>query len=146
MKSLSILWLALALVSLAGCNNGGTPMPMALVGNYKVMIAANGKMDVDTMSVTLGADNGVLLNFVYGISEVRCGVTGSTGLTIPRQVLHVSHSTGTYDGTGSGMGTIAQDGTVDITIDLSTPGFDPPDGSASDGGTAVAYAISGTRE
>jgi hypothetical protein len=139
------LLLTLALLTAAGCGGSASGMPESLVGMYKITIEANNKKDDDTMNVALGSNHGVLLDFVYGISQVRCGVVGSTGLTIPRQILHVSHSTGVMDGTAAGMGTIAADGTVNITLDLATAGVDPPDGSAGDGGTAVTYTIEGTR-
>jgi hypothetical protein len=148
MRSLLGLMTLAALGSLgAGCGDStGSAPPMALLGSYSVMISANGKSDSDEMTVSPASNNGVLLDFVYGISQVRCQVDGSTGLTIQRQVLHVSHSTGVADGYATGMGTIDASGMVNITLDLVTPGLAPVDGGTpSDGGTDVKYTITGMK-
>jgi hypothetical protein len=147
MRSLLGLTALAALGSLgAGCGSSAPAMPTALLGSYTVMISANGKSDSDEMTVSPASDNGVLLDFVYGISQVRCQVDGSTGLTIQRQILHVSHSTGVADGYATGTGSIDQNGMVNITIDLVTPGLAPYDGGvASDGGADVKYTITGTK-
>jgi hypothetical protein len=140
------LFLATASLPLAGCGSDSNAMPSALLGNYSVMITSGGKSDVDEMTVSPASNSGVLLDFVYGISQVRCQVDGASGLTIQRQVLHVSHATGVADGYGTGSGTIDGSGVVNIMIDLVTPGLSPPDGGASsDGGVDQIYTITGTK-
>ncbi len=130
----------LACALLLGCGDSGNPgMPGPLVGAYTVQIAANGKMDDDVMSVSPASNDGVLLDFVYGISQVRCDLMGASSVSIPRQKLHVSHSTGIADGVATGSGTIGTDGTVDIKIDLVTAGIGPMDG------TPVTYEITGSK-
>ena len=130
----------------AGCGSAPPPMTSALLGAYSVMITANGKSDADEMNVSPASNNGVLLDFVYGISQVRCQVEGSSAITIQRQILHVSHSTGVADGYGTGSGTIDPSGPVNLTIDLVTPGLAPLDGGTqTDAGVDVTYTITGMK-
>ena len=131
----------------AGCGSSAPPpMPNAVVGNYAVVIDANGKMDMDQMTMSVGSNQNVLLDFVYGISQVRGTLAGATQLTLPRQTLHVAHSTGVADGVATGEGTIAADGSIDITLHLTTAGFGPSDGGSGAGASGpVDYHITGMK-
>jgi hypothetical protein len=131
------------LAALAGCGGSASGNPSAIEGNYTVQISANNKTDDDEMTINPASNNGVLLDFVYGISPVRCAVMGSNQITIPNQMLQVDHSTGRAQGVGSGGGTI-DGGMVDITIDLESPGFGPTDGGQGGGGK-VSYHITGMK-
>jgi hypothetical protein len=73
---------------------------------------------------------------------VRCSVQGSTGLTLPRQTLEVSHSTGEANGLATGSGTLTSD-MIDLTIHLNTIGFATPDGGSM---STVDYHITGKRQ
>lgn len=157
MDSLRLVVASLALsltLAAAGCGSPPPPaMPTPVLGNYSVVIEANGRMDDDRMYVTIGSANNILLNFLYGISQVRGTLTGSTDLSLPRQTLHVQHSIGVADGVATGGGKfvispesgMAED--VDFTITLTTAGFGPADGGGSGlgGSGAVDYHITGTR-
>jgi hypothetical protein len=128
-------------LAVSGCGSAPMANPAAMVGTYDVMIAGKGKTDPDTINVTVGSGGTALLNFVYiGFSQIRAGVSGSTGLSIPRQVVKVGHSTGTVEGPASGMGMIAADGTVNIALDVSIPGM-----SGADAGASVTYTVTGSR-
>ncbi len=138
-------WFSLACFActlFSGCSDPIVPVDTTpLLGNYSITITANGKSDGDTVTINRGSDNYVLLNFVFGISQVRCAVGGSGSLTLPRQVLHVSHSTGVADGMATGTGKIDAEGKIELEIDLMTPGIGPSDGGAG----PVVYQIAGMR-
>jgi hypothetical protein len=132
--------LAFALFAL-GCGSSAPGMPEGLVGTYDVMIAGQGKQDPDTMSVSLGSGSSVLLNFVYiGFSQIRANVSGTSQLSIPRQVVKVGMALGALEGPATGAGSIAGDGAVNLMVDVSVPG-----GAGVDASTTVSYAITGTR-
>lgn len=142
---------ALALVAsslLAACGKEPPPKPEAFLGTYDVQIERDGLVDDNIMTVTLGSKDNVLLNFEFGVSQVRCKVHGDTDLLLPRQTLHVSHSTGVADGVATGMGALDMDGNFDLTIDLISfaPGISLDAGFDTDGGLpSVPYHITGTR-
>jgi len=139
---LALLLLAVA----AGCGGNGPPLnPNAFVGSYAVTVTANGQTDMDLMDVVAGADETVLLTFTYGFHpDIRCLVSGSTGLTVPRQTLHVEHSTGELDGQATGMGTL-MNGSFALTLELVTPGIAAPDGGANSTGP-VTYQVAGKKQ
>ncbi len=152
-RVLFALGLSLALAA-AGCGEKPLPpMPTPVVGNYTVVVEANGRMDDNQMYVTLGSSDNILMNFLQGISQVRGTLAGSTQLTLPRQTLRVQHSIGIADGVATGAGTFTIDpatgkaSDVDFIITLTTPGFGPADGGGSGlgGSGAVDYHITGTR-
>src|SRR4051812_16430480 len=104
--------LGASVLLVAGCGDDRPPPnPGGAVGYYTVQIEANGKTDDDTMYTSVGSNNNLLLNFRYGISQVRASIAGSSELRFPRQTVHVDHSIGVADGVATGSGTIAADGT-----------------------------------
>ncbi|MSP62568.1 MAG: hypothetical protein EXR72_20005 [Myxococcales bacterium] len=137
--------IALGCLLAAGCGSSGPPAnPMAVVGTYNVMIAANGKTDSDVVNVILGSGDTVLLNFVIlGFTQMRCTVSGSSGLAVPRQKLIVGMATGGAESVVAGTGSVTADGTLALELTVMTPGIGPPD--AGSGGAPVTYTITGTR-
>jgi hypothetical protein len=136
--------LTLCAVLASGCGGSGPgAQPGAFVGSYTVVITSNGKTDMDEMTITQGSGSAVLLSFVFGFSTIRANVIGSTDLVLPRQTLHVDHSTGVSDGQATGDGTLMMDGSFDMTIHLTGTGIGP----IPDGGTMpmVDYHVTGTK-
>jgi hypothetical protein len=109
MKRLAcVLGLGIALAA-GGCGGGGMEgIPKQFPGTYKVMIASGGKTDADTMSISEGINSTALLDFVYGISQIRALVIVPTKLNIVPQTLHVSHSGGASSDGGAGGAVVYQ--------------------------------------
>jgi hypothetical protein len=89
------------------------------------------------MNVSAGSGGTVLFDFVYGISQIRASLSDAT-LTIPRQVLHIEHSTGPADGVSTGMGTLGSS-MVSFTLMVEQTG------TTGDGGTMATYTVMGTK-
>lgn len=125
-----------------GCRKPVGPEDFA--GTYDVMIEANGLADRTRMFASPGASGTVLLDFTFGISQLRCRITSPEGLALDSQSARVQHSTGTMDGVVSGEGTISTEGAVDLTLEVETGGADG--GVPADGGSASrTLRVTGSR-
>jgi hypothetical protein len=119
--------------------------PEDFEGTYEVMIEANGRSDRTRMFASPGSSGAVLLDFTFGISQLRCRIAPPEGLAIDTQPVRVQHSTGTMDGVASGEGTISAEGAVDLTLQVETAGADG--GTPADGGGSASLnlRITGSR-
>ena len=114
---------------------------MVMITNTDVM-----RTDSDVMTVSAGSDGDILLTFVAGITtdisgpnpDGLRGLLKATDVTLAAQPAHVDHSTGSLDGSISGTGTFTSGtaGTM-ASCDLKMS-FVP------DGGTAMAFEITGS--
>jgi hypothetical protein len=153
MKKLGLLG-AVCLGLVSGCGGNDAATVNALVGNYAVSIAAMGKSDPDVLSVAQGAGGKLLLTFTAGITTDPMGPNplglraslDDTTLKVDSQPVRVDHSTGVIEGTATGLGTLARDGTVGLTLHLLPTNFAIA-GAAGDGGTAtIDYQVTGKKE
>jgi hypothetical protein len=147
-----------ALASL-GC--GSSASGKALLGSYSVMVASMGRTDPDVLTVSPGSNGTLLLTFTQGITTdavgqdpngLRATISGSTMLMIATQPVHVDHPLGPLDGNMDGMGTIATDGTVNLTFHFAPTNFTVRDADGgvvpvADGGMGpqIEYDITGSR-
>lgn len=115
-----------------GCRKPTGPEDFA--GTYEVMIEANGQSDRTRMFASPGSSGTVLLDFTFGISQLRCRIVQPDALALDTQSARVQHSTGIMDGVVSGEGTISAEGAVDLTLQVETAGADG--GAPADGGSA----------
>ena len=131
---------AVAAALLSGCGESAPPpVPSAFVGVYDVTVTARGREDTTIMQVVQGSGATVLLTFADGFTPIRCTVTASTGLTVPRQLLQVGFSTGPREATTTGAGTLSGE-LIDITLNVvaaDVSGTSPPpptDAAVADAG------------
>jgi hypothetical protein len=132
-------------LGLGGCGRDESKVsPEDFDGTYEVMIEANGRSDRTRMFALPGSDGALLLNFTFGISELRCQLAEQGRLTLATQPVRVQHSTGTMDGVASGEGTISAEGAVDLTLQVEVAGTDG--GMPTDGGSGgLSLRITGNR-
>jgi hypothetical protein len=146
---------------LSACDSAPTKTT-GIVGSYAVQISAMGKSDPDILTITPGADHTLLFTFVAGISTDPMGTNANglrvlldgTSVNIQPQSCHIDHSTGSLDGSITGSGTIAADGSM-ISVMLhyapTNLAFKGPDGNAlqiPDGGTVptLDYDLEGAKQ
>lgn len=146
----AVLGLSLVASTWSACGgeelSGGDPKKVQ--GTYAVSIELGGKTDNDTLTISPGSGGTVILSFVFGFSQLRSLLSPTNKLSIVQQAVRVQHATGIVDGSGSGTGQIAPDGTITLKLDVTTAGPSPVDGGvAVDGGaTRVSYNVSGMRQ
>ncbi|HEX2573445.1 MAG TPA: hypothetical protein VH877_28105 [Polyangia bacterium] len=125
-----------------GCHKPVGPEDFA--GTYEVLIEANGQADRTRMYASPGSSGTVLLDFTFGISQLRCRIVQPDRLVLDTQTARVEHSTGIMDGALSGEGTINAQGAVDLTLQVETASADG--GVPADGGTAsMSLHVTGSR-
>ena len=109
------------------------------------MISSMGKSDPDLMTVSPGTDDKLLLTFAAGITTdvgavnangLRANLANSSMVSLDAQPAHIDHSTGSLSGMVTGMGTLAADGSCDITLHFV----------ADDTVTMQDYEIAGSKE
>lgn len=138
----------------AGCSSDSTSAK-GLLGSYSVTISAGGKSDNDVLTLVQGARGRLLLLFELGITTDAMGpnpnglISSLDGmkLTLDRQPAHIDHSTGTLDGTLTGEGMVAPDGSsLVLTLHFSPTNFAFDGGAATDGGApTLDYDVSGAK-
>jgi hypothetical protein len=129
----------------AGCSDASTGAK-GVLGSYTVMISAMGASDSDVLTILPGMSGTLLLYFEAGITTDAMGPNPNgliahldgTKLTLDLQPVHVDHSTGQLDGTLTGEGTLAPDGSnLDLTLHFM------PTNLA--GAAVLDYAVTGSK-
>jgi hypothetical protein len=102
------------LVVASGCSSASVSTK-AVLGNYNVTIAQDGKSDPDVMSILNGSDGALLLTFIAGIttdadgpnaSGLRASLGEDYSINLAKQPAHIDHSTGLLNGTLWGDGKV----------------------------------------
>jgi hypothetical protein len=155
MKPMFLIALVIGAVSIAGCAGADPGTIKAVSGNYMVTISAMGRTDPDVLNIAQGTDGKLLFTFTAGITTdamgpnadgLRVAFDGAT-LKLDAQPVHVDHSTGTIDGTVTGVGTLNRSGMVGLTLHLLPTNLAlPADAGTPDGGASLDYEVTGTKE
>jgi hypothetical protein len=138
------------LFSAAGCNDDAALK--ALVGSYSVTVERAdlaGKSDPDVMSIVIGKSSTMLLLFEVGISTDASGpnpngliaTLDGMNVKVASQPVHIDYAQGTIDGTVTGDGTIAPDGSnMSIMLHVVPTNYAIPGGAMT-----LEYTVSGAK-
>jgi hypothetical protein len=142
-------WILLVLVGAAGATAGCDSPPAsakAIVGSYDVMVTQSGVSDEVFMNIRQGSGDAILLTFTAGITTdpgglnadgVRCKLNSPSTFMILEQQVHIDHSTGNLDGTLTGDGMVAADGTFAAVFHYAPTTM---------AGTVLDYDLSGQKQ
>jgi hypothetical protein len=145
----SLLFLA------AGCNDNSAALKM-LIGPYSVTVdradlagQPNHTPDTDVMTIAIGKNQTMLLLFEAGIATDPGGpnpngliaTLDGMNVKLDSQPADVDYSTGPYQGTLDGSGTIAPDGSS-VSLDLKVV---PSNLALPTGLTSFDYTITGAK-